>query len=45
MTNGTGKYSASAAASIEAAVGRLSHRHLSNRTEILILTARVNFNP
>jgi len=40
MRRTTGKHSASAAASIEAAVSQLSRR-----TEILILTARVNFNP
>jgi hypothetical protein len=40
MLKTTGKYSASTAASLEAAVSRLSRR-----SEILILTARVNFNP
>jgi hypothetical protein len=40
MQRSTGTYSASTAASHEAAVSRLSRR-----SEILILTARVNFNP
>jgi hypothetical protein len=40
MSNKTGKALISTAASIEAAVSRFSRRK-----EILILTARVNFNP
>jgi len=40
MSNKTGKVMISTAASIEAAVSRFSRRK-----EILILTARVNFNP
>jgi hypothetical protein len=40
MNRATGKLQVSTAASIEAAVSRLSRRK-----EILILTARVNFNP
>jgi len=45
MAKTTGKHSASTAASSEAAAGRLSRRPVSSRAEILILTARVNFNP
>ena len=40
MSYATGKILISTAASIEAAVSRFSRRR-----EILILTARVNFNP
>jgi hypothetical protein len=40
MTSRTGKELVSIAASIEAAISRFSRRR-----EILILTARVNFNP